>query len=76
MIRRWPMSQGVERNRNDRQDLWRTNGYFFVVDAEGAEVPGSRRPVKAGMEREHALAIADELQGGLGPDCSVEFRED
>lgn len=53
----------------------RPNGYLLVVDAEGAEVPGSRRHIPSDMPYEEAISIRRELEHGSGPDCSVEFRE-
>jgi hypothetical protein len=51
------------------------DGYFFVVDGEGAEVPGSRRSIPSDMPHEEAVAIRQELERGAALDCSVEFRE-
>jgi hypothetical protein len=48
-------------------------GYLVVIDAEGAEVPDSRRDI-TGLSREQALAIRAKLEAGLGPDCHVEFK--
>lgn len=58
----------------DPEEHWLATGYFFVVDAEGAEVPGTRRQVERGVPRAQARAIAVALQAGAGPDCYVEFR--
>ena len=49
-------------------------GWFFVVDPDGVEVPGSRRAVPAEMDHAAAAALRTELERGLGPGCSVEFR--
>ena len=52
------------------------DGYLLVIDAEGGEIPESRREVPATMDREQALVIRAELQRGLGEGCFVEFREE
>lgn len=51
------------------------DGYLIVIDAEGGEIPESRREVPATMDREQALAIRAELQRGLGEGCHVEFKQ-
>lgn len=48
-------------------------GYLVVIDADGAEVPSSRREV-TGLSREQALAVRAKLEAGVGPDCHVEFK--
>lgn len=48
-------------------------GYFVVIDADGAEVPKSKRNVPAGRNsaRDKAIVAA---YGELGPDCYVAFK--
>ena len=59
----------------DGQSVPLPGGYFFVVDADGAEVPGTRRAVDPGLDHLAAMAIRSSLERGLGPGCFVEFRE-
>jgi hypothetical protein len=49
------------------------SGYLVVVDADGAEVPTSRRDVSA-LSREQALRVRTALEEAMGPDCHVEFK--
>lgn len=62
----------MERKRNAAQYA---SGYFFVVDADGAEVLETRRFVDTDMDHDHVRAVRRALAQGLGPDCHVEFRE-
>ena len=48
-------------------------GYLVTIDAEGAEV-SDRRGV-TGLSLERSQAVREELERGMGPDCSVVFRE-
>lgn len=49
-------------------------GYFVVIDAEGVEVPESRRSVPAGRDAERDQRIVHELRIRMGPDCDVIFQ--
>lgn len=48
------------------------SGYFIVIDADGADVLGSRRPSTGSRRRD--LAIRAELESAMGEGCSVIFR--
>jgi hypothetical protein len=48
-------------------------GYLVVIDADGAEVPSSRRDV-SGMTRDETLRIRGEMERVMGPGCYVDFK--
>ncbi|NCP19025.1 MAG: hypothetical protein GW855_07700 [Erythrobacter sp.] len=48
-------------------------GYLVVIDAEGGEVPGSRRPSTGSYQRD--LRQREALEAGMGEGCSVIFRD-
>lgn len=45
--------------------------YLYVADAEGREVPGSRRSIDACETRDQLAKIEAELQAASGEDCTV-----
>ena len=47
--------------------------YLIVIDADGADVPGSRRSSTGSRRRD--LAMRAELEGAMGEGCSVIFRD-
>ena len=47
-------------------------GYMVVIDADGAQVPGSRRDV-TGLTVAESQQVRRELEAAMGPDCYVEF---
>ena len=49
------------------------SGYLVVIDADGAEVTGSRRPSTGSQQRD--LRLREELEAGMGEGCSVIFRD-
>lgn len=51
-------------------------GYFVVLDSNGSEVAGSRRPVREGyaLKRDNQIVFA--LTMSMDDDCEVVFRAD
>lgn len=49
-------------------------GYFVVIDAEGAEIRDSRRPVPAGRDHARDERIIHMLRAAMGPGCHVVFK--
>tara|TARA_R100000406_G_scaffold88691_1_gene74236 strand:+ start:2977 stop:3153 length:177 start_codon:yes stop_codon:yes gene_type:complete len=49
------------------------HGCLVIIDADGAEVPGSRRRGTGSYRRD--MAIRAELEAAMGEGCSVVFRE-
>lgn len=47
--------------------------YLVIIDADGAEVPGSRRRGTGSYRRD--MAIRAELEAAMGEGCSVVFRD-
>ncbi|MEL7838338.1 MULTISPECIES: hypothetical protein [Citromicrobium] len=45
----------------------------MIIDADGAEVPGSRRIGTGSYRRD--MAIRAELEAAMGEGCSVVFRD-
>ncbi|MEL7681113.1 hypothetical protein AAG602_08095 [Citromicrobium bathyomarinum] len=49
------------------------HSYVVIIDADGAEVPGSRRRGTGSYRRD--MAIRAELEAAMGEGCSVIFRD-